>query len=131
MRDPAHGEGNCRGSLCYNQEGILLQTASAAWPSLALRASNVEKQHGLCEPCYNQKCSHARNVAKKTLPEYVATFVGGHILGNLIPKNVAVPENVADTDPSGNVATSPENVAAVNPTGNVFYVLDWVLSCFR
>ena len=43
MRDPAHGEGNCRGSLCHNQEGILLQTALAAWPSLALRASNVEK----------------------------------------------------------------------------------------
>ena len=40
-------------------------------------------------------------------------------LGNLIHKNVAAPENVADTDPTGNVATSPENVAAVDPTGNV------------
>ena len=40
-------------------------------------------------------------------------------LGNLIPKNVAAPENVADTDPTGNVATSPENVYAVDPTGNV------------
>ena len=36
--------------------------------------------------------------------------------GNLIPKNVAAPENVADTDPTGNVATSPENVAAVDPS---------------
>ena len=44
----------------------------------------------------------------------MATF-----LGNLIPKIVAAPENVADTDPTGNVATSPENVAAVDPTGNV------------
>ncbi len=44
----------------------------------------------------------------------MATF-----LGNLIPKNVAAPENVADTDPTGNVATSSENVAAVDPTGNV------------
>ena len=43
---------------------------------------------------------------------WVATFSG-----NLIPKNVAAPQNVADTDPTGNVATSPENVAAV--TGNV------------
>ena len=42
----------------------------------------------------------------------MATF-----FGNLIPKNVAAPENVADTDPTGNVATSPENVAAVDPTG--------------
>ena len=41
------------------------------------------------------------------------------ILGNLIPKNVAAPENVAETDPTGNVATSPENVAVVDPTGNV------------
>ena len=44
----------------------------------------------------------------------MATF-----LGNLIPENVAAPENVADTDPTRNVATSPENVAAVDPTGNV------------
>ncbi len=44
----------------------------------------------------------------------MATF-----LWNLIPKNVAAPENVAETDPTGNVATSPENVAAVDPTGNV------------
>ena len=43
VRDPAHGEGNCLGSLCHNQEGILLQTALAAWPSLAPRASIVEK----------------------------------------------------------------------------------------
>ncbi len=40
-------------------------------------------------------------------------------MGNLIPKNVAAPENVADTDPTGNVATSSENVAAVEPTENV------------
>ena len=41
--------------------------------------------------------------------------------GNLIAKNVAVPENVADTYiPNGKcVATSPENVAAVDPTQNV------------
>ena len=39
--------------------------------------------------------------------------------GNLIPKNEATPENVADIDPTGNVATSPENEAAVDPTGNV------------
>ena len=39
--------------------------------------------------------------------------------GNLIPKNVAAPENVAETDPTGNVATSPENVAAADPNGNV------------
>ena len=32
------------------------------------------------------------NVAKKTLPENVANFVGGYISGNLIPKNVAAPE---------------------------------------
>ena len=44
----------------------------------------------------------------------MATF-----LGNLIPTNVAAPENVADTDPTGNIATSPENVAAIDPTGNV------------
>ena len=44
----------------------------------------------------------------------MATF-----LGNLIPKNVAALEHVADTDTTGNVATSPENVAAVDPTGNV------------
>ena len=44
----------------------------------------------------------------------MATF-----LGNIILENVASPENVADTDPTGNVATSPENVAAVDPTGNV------------
>ena len=43
-------------------------------------------------------------------------------MGNLIPKNVAAPENVAETDPTGNVATSPENVAAVDPTGNVIGV---------
>ena len=30
-----------------------------------------------------------------------------------MPKNVAVPENVADTDPTQNVATSPENVAGI------------------
>ena len=46
MRDPAHREGNCRGSLCHNQEGIILQTALAAWPSVALRGSIVEKQRG-------------------------------------------------------------------------------------
>ena len=40
-------------------------------------------------------------------------------LGNLIPKNVAAPENVADNDLTRNVATSPENVSAVDPTGNV------------
>ena len=44
----------------------------------------------------------------------MATF-----LGNLEAKNVSAPENVADTDPTGNVATSSENVAAVDPTGNV------------
>ena len=60
------------------------------------------------------------NVAKKALPENVANFVGGYTLfGNLIPKNVTAPENIADTDPTGNVATTPENVAAVDPTGNV------------
>ena len=40
-------------------------------------------------------------------------------MGNLIPTNVAAPENVADTDPTGNVATSPQHVAAVDQTGNV------------
>ena len=44
----------------------------------------------------------------------MATF-----LGNLIPKNVAGPENVADPDPTGNVVTPPENVAAVDATGYV------------
>ena len=44
----------------------------------------------------------------------MATF-----LGNTIPQNVAAPENVADTDPTGKVATSSENVTAVDPTGNV------------
>ena len=44
----------------------------------------------------------------------MATF-----LGDLIPENVAAPEHVADTDPTGNVATSPENVTAVDPIGNV------------
>ena len=39
--------------------------------------------------------------------------------GSLIPKNVAAPENVPESDPTGNVATLPENVAAVDPTGNV------------
>ena len=34
-------------------------------------------------------------------------------MGNLIPKNVAAHENVAETDPTGNVATSPENVAGI------------------
>ena len=58
------------------------------------------------------------NVANKTLPENVANWVD-KFLGNLIPKNVAAPENVADIDPTGNVATSSENVAAVDPTGNV------------
>ena len=46
----------------------------------------------------------------------LANVVGGYIV---IPKNVAAPENVAETDPTGNVATSPENVVAVDPTGNV------------
>ena len=59
----------------------------------------------------------------KPLPEYVANFVGGYIFGEPhIPKNVAVPENVADSYPTGNVgpiATSPENIAAVDPTQNV------------
>ena len=40
-------------------------------------------------------------------------------MGNLIPNNVAAPENVAGTAPTGNVATLPENVAAVDPTVNV------------
>ncbi len=40
-------------------------------------------------------------------------------MANLIPKNVAAPENAADSDPTENVATSPENVAAVDPKGNV------------
>ena len=65
MRDPAHGEGNCRGSLCHNQEGILLQTALAAWSSLALRASIVEKQQGFLwaqqlHLNLSQSCSPAR-----------------------------------------------------------------------
>ena len=40
-------------------------------------------------------------------------------VGPVTTRNVALPGNVADTDPTGNVATSPANVAAVDPTGNV------------
>ena len=47
------------------------------------------------------------NVAKKNLPKNLANFVGVYIFGES-------PENVADTDPTGNVATSPENVAGIN-----------------
>ena len=43
----------------------------------------------------------------------MATF-----LGNLIPNNVAVPDNVADTDPRENVATSTKNIPAVDLTQN-------------
>ena len=70
------------------------------------RHPSAEKQ--LYAVLDNQKCNHAKNVAKKALPENVATFVGGYVFGNLIPKNVAVPENVAYTDPTENLATSPE-----------------------
>ena len=63
----------------------------------------------------------------KPLPENVANFVGGYIFGNLIPRNVAVPENVADSYAQREmlgpiyiyIAKSPENVAAVDPTQNV------------
>ena len=49
-----------------------------------------------------------QRVTKKALSSpNVATFVGGYIFG------VAVPEIVADPDPTQNVGTSPENVAAV------------------
>ena len=37
----------------------------------------------------------------------------------LIHKNVSVPQNVADIDPTHNVATAAENVAAVDPSQNV------------
>ena len=40
-------------------------------------------------------------------------------VGDPHTQKCAAPENVADTDPAGNVATSSENVAAVDPTGNV------------
>ena len=59
------------------------------------------------------------NVAKKTVPENVTNFVGGYIFGEPHIQKCSAPENVAETDPTGNVATSPENVAAFDPTGNV------------
>ena len=40
-------------------------------------------------------------------------------MGPSYTKNVAMPQNVADTDPLPNVATSAENVAAVDLTQNV------------
>ena len=77
--------------------------------------------HVYVHVCYNQKCSNARKCSQKSLTRKCSQFCRWLqlILGNLIPKNVAAPENVAETDPTGNVATSPENVAAVDPTGNV------------
>ena len=67
------------------------------------------------EACIQPEMQHATKCSIKSL-----TTKGGHflyvatVLGNLITKNVAVPQNVVDTDPTQNVASSAENVAAVD-----------------
>ena len=69
-------------------------------------------------PCYNYKCSKPRNAAKYYLPQNVAP-----LLGTLIRNNLALHQNVADTDPTKNVATSVENVSAVDLTQNVAQIM--------
>ena len=90
----------------------------------------VENEHLYAGRCMTPRSTYTfvttrnvatpRNVAKKTLPEKVANFVGGYIFGEPHTQKCSRAwKNVAETDPTGNVATSPENVAAIDPTGNV------------